>query len=81
MAPEVMRDVKYSCYSDVYSLVTVFYEIMTAVQPFEDLEVWKIQYEVIEHGRRPTLPDASEVCPQQCLFMLVFFVFVSVMWR
>ena len=28
MAPEVMRDAKYSIYSDVYSLVTCFYEIM-----------------------------------------------------
>ena len=48
----------------------VIYEILTAHQPFEMLEHWKIAYEVIEKNARPDLPSPSVLCPQELISLI-----------
>lgn len=63
-APEVSQRKGYTLKSDIFSLGMVYYEILTAQQPFHDVERTLEVTSLIEKGRRPAISKQhSSWCP------------------
>ncbi|XP_032593455.1 uncharacterized protein LOC116805478 isoform X3 [Drosophila grimshawi] len=58
LAPEALKDGKYSKETDIYSFGIVFWEVMTRKKPFPDLDT-SVEEE-ITNGLRPDLKDIIE---------------------
>jgi len=57
MAPEVLKNGQYSLAADVYSFAIVMWELMTAQEPYENFQVFKIADFVMQGGRPPVPTD------------------------
>ncbi|PRP80703.1 CLL4A clavata1-like receptor S/T protein kinase protein [Planoprotostelium fungivorum] len=60
MAPEAMRDRKYSNKTDVYSFGVLVWEIVTNKEPYEDMDTMQVAINVMNHNLRPVIPDATD---------------------
>lgn len=60
-APEVMRDSKYTEKADVFSFAIVMWEILTGVQPHQNLSTFEIISGVTIRGLRPAVPDTDTI--------------------
>ncbi|KAJ2504035.1 ATP binding, partial [Coemansia sp. RSA 2052] len=56
MAPEVVKDTKYTVKGDVWSLGCLVIEMMTGTHPFPDLDQMQALYSIGQRGR-PKIPD------------------------
>ncbi|KAJ2875044.1 ATP binding [Coemansia aciculifera] len=66
MAPEVVKDTKYTVKGDVWSLGCLVIEMMTGTHPFPDLDQMQALYSIGQRGR-PKIPDDISVVGQDFL--------------
>ncbi|PRP87381.1 hypothetical protein PROFUN_01643 [Planoprotostelium fungivorum] len=59
MAPEALKERKYSNKSDVWSFGVVIWEIINVVEPFPDMSPVEAAVEIVAHGRRLDIPDTD----------------------
>ncbi|KAJ2909414.1 ATP binding [Coemansia aciculifera] len=66
MAPEVVKDTKYTVKGDVWSLGCLVIEMMTGTHPFPDLDQMQALYSIGQRGR-PKIPDEMSADGQDFL--------------
>ncbi|KAJ2493373.1 ATP binding [Coemansia sp. RSA 2050] len=66
MAPEVVKDTKYTVKGDVWSLGCLVIEMMTGTHPFPDLDQLQALYSIGQRGR-PKIPDDISLVGQDFL--------------
>ncbi|KAJ2743121.1 ATP binding [Coemansia sp. BCRC 34301] len=66
MAPEVVKDTKYTVKGDVWSLGCLVIEMMTGSHPFPDLDQMQALYSIGQRGR-PKIPDGMSADGQDFL--------------
>lgn len=60
LAPEIIRNQKYTEKADVYSFGIIIYELLSRRVPFDETEfLWEVQEAIVE-GKRPDIPN----CPK-----------------
>jgi len=59
MAPEALREMKYSHKSDVWSFGVVVWEIITVSDPFDKLSNVEVAIGVVSEGKRLDIPDTD----------------------
>jgi serine/threonine protein kinase len=67
-APEVLSDSKWSDKADIYSLGTVFFEIVSCEIPFQNNNLLQIT-KGLERGTRPKIPES---CPKASIHISFF---------
>ncbi|KAJ1890980.1 ATP binding [Kickxella alabastrina] len=66
MAPEVVKDTKYTIKGDVWSLGCLVIEMITGAHPFPELDQMQALFSIGQRGR-PKIPDGMSVAGQQFL--------------
>ncbi|PRP87384.1 putative LRR receptor-like serine/threonine-protein kinase [Planoprotostelium fungivorum] len=59
MAPEALKERKYSNKSDVWSFGVVIWEIINVIEPFPDLSPVEAAVAIVAHGKRLDIPDTD----------------------
>ncbi|PRP81759.1 putative LRR receptor-like serine/threonine-protein kinase [Planoprotostelium fungivorum] len=60
MAPEAMKERKYSHKTDVYSFGVLVWEIVTNREPYEDMDLMQVAISVMNNDLRPEIPDDTD---------------------
>jgi len=59
MAPEALKEMKYSHKSDVWSFGVVIWEIVTEKEPWDDMTPMEVALAVLREGKRLYIPDTD----------------------